>query len=199
MDTINRKTEDSHGREMFLFHTLLGNFPRHLISYLRRLGINTEYKKLDNFLYGAGDIASVENRLGLAHREIMCTLSTKETAVYYHAPFGLIIDGEVRICYDNDSGLQYNEHGEYTGAPFHFTHETGIQAIADNYDKIHPVNVFKWTEVILRPGARIIGAFIDKERALLCSQEEEENVKRFLDRSNHLNLPLLEVQRRTGR
>ncbi|MFQ5621547.1 MAG: hypothetical protein ACE5FT_06930, partial [Candidatus Nanoarchaeia archaeon] len=103
----------------------------------------------------------------------MCCVSKRDPAVVYHNAFGLILEGEPVVCFDNDSNLRLNEDGTYDRVPnTNFTNISSIEELMGPwYEKFIEGRCFKWNEVVLAKWARIRGAFCDldvkKERMRL--------------------------------
>ena len=198
MISISPKIHDKDGRPLYLLHTLLKSFPPELTRYLTGLGHVIIPRKTDNVLRGGDSIADIEVALALAHREIICTLSrAPDDAIYYHAEYGLVLDGEVRTCYDNDSGWTYADNGRYERPPLRpYANEITLEALADNYDKLHPHGATNWNEVILHPGARVVGAFVDRGDYAYMLPDMKEALDLFLEKCEAVGLPILEVRSR---
>src|SRR5437763_1587257 len=112
-------------RPYYLFHTLFGKHDRTHHRVLSLHGRNCdEIFKIDSFLNAPNPPEVIAFSLGLNIREVICTISQLSPAVTYHRPYGLILHGEIRVSYDNDSGLLLQENGEYKGEPFSFVNET---------------------------------------------------------------------------
>jgi hypothetical protein len=191
--------------EYHFFHTLIGQYPEEHFSLLRQKNgvrnVHWDHLKIKNFLKVPDDRKKMEEHMGLPYREIMCTFSKTRNAVTYHLPFGLILSGEVRASFNNDSGLGLSEKGQYDGTPFSFTSEVTLQQLAAAYKEKYQeaVRSFQWDEVVLKPGSHIVGAFHDPNLSQDRKRQgrydaPEHEYEDFLNKCRRLGLPILEVE-----
>ncbi len=185
----------------YFLHTLVGNSGRAFGPLMTRHNRAwPPLRKMETFL--GADPESAEGAslaLGLDLREVMCTVSRKSPAVTYHSPFGLVLEGSVKACFDNDTGKVLTEDGTYNDATFDFTHEsTPDQLMGEWYEKFTHASRFTWNEVILEKNSKIIGAFhdprIESMRVLISDcREPKLEYSRFMEKVQKCGLALLEI------
>ncbi|EKD93948.1 MAG: hypothetical protein ACD_28C00020G0010 [uncultured bacterium] len=191
--------------EYHLLYTFTGAYPDEHFRVLQkergRWDDRWNYFKVRNFLGGPDSRGEMEEYLGLPHREIICTLSKTRNAVSYHLPYGLVLSGEVRICFNGDSGLHLSAQGNYEGQPFEFTREVTVPDLAHAYAEKYreTVKAFTWDEVVLKPGSSIVGAFHDPIVSQIqyrqgVLQAPEHEYSEFMEKCKKLGLPILEVE-----
>ncbi|MBT4377069.1 hypothetical protein HOD29_06870 [archaeon] len=190
------------GKNCYLFHSMIGTYGSEFTTSMRRRGRDVDSEKFFNFYHGGDSVGEVEKMMGLDVRDIMCCASKKNPAVVYHRSFGLILSGEIKSMFDNDSGLVMFEDGAYATEPYYknFTKKTNLQTLMTTwYDKFSKSTTFNWNEVILNPGSKIVGAFHDPSfdpkklnHAYQCTYGEQEYFK-FLEKADRLGLNLVEI------
>jgi len=191
------------GKNCHLFHSFIGDYQPDLIRLLmNEHGRNPNYEKFLTFYNGGNSVEELEKSLGLDVREIMCCASKTEPAVFYHRPYGLILSGEAKVMFDNDSGLMMLPDGTYPTEPFFdFTHKVDLQTLMTTwYDQFLESPGLAWNEVVLKKGSKIVGAFYDPSFdpswmacAGYCTFKEQEYSK-FLEKVKNLGLDLLEIK-----
>ncbi|MBI2124253.1 hypothetical protein HYT92_00520 [Candidatus Pacearchaeota archaeon] len=189
-------------KNCYLFHSFVGDYPVEFMRLVRhKLNRNIDSEKFMTFYNGGNSVGELEKSLGLDVREVMCCASKISPAVIYHRPYGLILSGEVKVMFDNDSGVVMLPDGTYDSEPhFDFTHKADLQTLMTKwYDEFKKSPVFTWNEVILKRNSKIIGAFHDPSFnpeslmfAYLCTFKEQEYAK-FLEKVKKLGLGLLEI------
>ena len=190
------------GRNCHLFHSFVGNYPDEFIKLMRgKHARDPDSEKFMTFYMGGNSVGELEKSLGLDVREVMCCASKTNPAVTYHRPYGLILSGEVKVMFDNDSGIIMLPDGTYPSESYYdFAHEVDLQTLMTTwYDLFLKSPIFSWNEVILRKNSKVVGAFHDTsfnpdslKGAYQCTFESQEYSK-FLEKINHLGLDLLEI------
>ncbi len=162
-------------------------------------------RKMDVFLEAEPETPEgVTEAFGLDIREVMCTVSRRRPAVTYHSPYGLVLEGEVKACFDNDTGKSLQEDGTYSDNAFDFTHEsTPEQLMGKWYKGFTRSSHFTWNEAILAKGSKVAGAFHDpraKTMGLSVSDCRYPKVEygQFLDKVQRCGLELLEITAKHG-
>ena len=189
------------GKNCHLFHSLVGTYPREFLKLMNRHERDPHPEKFMAFLNGGKSVGELEKSLGLDIREVMCCASKQNPALTYHKPFGLILSGEIKVIFDNDSGVTMSEDGTYPSeAYYNSAHKVDLQTIMTTwYDRFLKSHDFILNEAILKRNSRIIGAFhdpsFDGERlkwSYDCTLKDKE-YQRFIERVKQLNMNLVEV------
>ncbi len=193
------------GVNCHLLHSFVGAYPDNFMNLMRRIhGRNPDIEKFMTFYRAGNSVGDLERSLGLDVREVMCCVSKIDPAVAYHRPYGLILSGEVKMMFDNDSGIMMLPDGTYPCESGHdFAHEADLQTLMTTwYDGFSKSPYFIWNEVILKRNSKIVGAFHDSSfdpeslrYAGDCAFKEQE-YPRFLDKVKQLQLSLLDVSAR---
>lgn len=182
-----------------LFYTLFGPHAYAFPKIMRKAGRDPDFWKIDSFLSAPDSGEGINRNLGLDLREIICTVSKTSPAVTYHRSFGLVIEGEVKAYFDNDTGKVLQEDGRYNDYLFEFTHQTTRQFLLGPwYEQFTGGNYFIWNEAILDKGSRVIGAFYDPQidRDLMkfdYSHYQEREFDLFFDKAQKIGLPLIPI------
>lgn len=156
--------------------------------------------KIDLFFHAEDSSEGIAKALGLDLREVMTTVTRTDPAFTYHSSFGLVLDGEIKACFDYDTGKLLLENGEYNDHLFSFTHQTTPEELAGRwYEERKTWEAFTWNEAILAKGSRVTGAFYDPRCSTdsispLMSENKIIEFKKFLDKVNRAKLPLLEIR-----
>jgi hypothetical protein len=159
------------------------------------------YGKMEMFLRAEPDTPEgITEALQLDSREVMCTVSAPAPAVTYHSPFGLIFEGEVRACFDNDTGAVLQSDGTYNDHVFELTNPSTPEELMGDWYKnfIRRSDFFHWNEVILAKGSRVVGAFHDPRIERMdahisaCANPMEE-YRRFMEKVQNCGLGLLDI------
>lgn len=190
------------GKNCHLLHSFVGTHPEEFLQLMRREhGRDPDFEKFMTFYRSGNSVGELEKSLGLDVREVMCCASKTNPAVTYHRPYGLILFGDVKVMFDNDSGIIMLPDGTYPSEPhYDFAHEVDLQTLMNKwYDHFSESSNFIWNEVILRRGSKVIGAFHDTSfdpeslrSAGDCTFKEQEYAK-FLEKVKRLGLDLLQV------
>lgn len=190
------------GKNCYLFHSFVGTYPDEFLKLMGyEHGRDLDFEKFMTFYMGGNSVGELEKNLGLDVREVMCCASKTNPAVAYHRPYGLILSGEVKVMFDNDSGIIMLPDGTYPSEPsYDDAHEVDLQTLMTTwYDGFSKSSNFIWNEVILRKNSKVVGAFHDPsfnpdslENAYQCTFRNQEYAK-FLEKVNHLGLDLLEI------
>lgn len=191
-------------RPYYFLHTLIGTHSREFGRIMLAAGRSDfpELYKIESFLNSEDDTPQgVADYMGLDLREIMCTVSRPSPSVNYHRRYGLVLDGNVRVCYDNDSGAGLQEDGTYNDHMFEFTSETTPdELMGEWYDEYKKAVKFTWNEVVLEKGAEVIGVFYDPKKTLRFPESrtesrrtQQEEFELFLDKAERCGLPVLHI------
>lgn len=153
----------------YFLHTFVGSHSRTFGSLMMDAGRGwAAHYKIDTFLDTKEETADgLHHALGLDLREVMCTVSkpAPELAVTYHDNYGLVLEGAVKACFDNDSGCALQANGTYNDFVFRFTNPSTPQDLMEKwYDGFTAETNFTWNEVVLHKGARVAGFFYDPNK-----------------------------------
>ncbi len=188
--------QESH----YFFRTLIGTNPEVFYDIMKRSGRGRIGPwQIENFLDAPDSLEGINLALGLDLREVMCTVSKRSPAVTYHRPFGLILEGNIKSFYDNDSGKRLLENGMYNNFIFDFTREVGLNYLLTQwYLTFENAQRFIWNEGILEKGSRVIGAFFDpnidqKKMDYRYSPYAEPEFDSFIKKAKSSGLELLEI------
>lgn len=201
---ISEIAKGMDGESYFLLHTLTGRYDHAHYKCLSRnpalAGVDLFGEsgvKMDVFLNGPNDIAAIEERLGFKDREVMCTISSVRLASAYRMLIGLVLSGEVRVCYDNDSGLYLDgDTGIYTGELLDIAKESSLSELVEMYSERFAGRRGIWGEVILKPPITIQGFFcVSADDKLLNGEPPAFKKERqvFVEKCRELRLPMLEI------
>ena len=192
------------GKNCNLFHSFVGTYPDEFLRFMsHEHARDPDFEKFMTFYCGGNSVGELEKSLGLDVREVMCCASKTNPAVTYHRPYGLILSGEVKVMFDNDSGIIMLPDGTYPSESYYdFTNEVDLQTLMTTwYDRFQKSSNFIWNEVILRKNSKVIGAFHDPsfnpdslKGAYQCTFKDQE-YSRFLEKVDHLGLDLLVIKR----
>ncbi len=158
-------------------------------------------KKLDVFLSASDETPDgVSRAMGFDVREVLCTISKSNPAVTYHKPYGLVLDGVMKSCFDGDTGKVLKSDGEYDDHLFDFTNETTADHILGEwYDDYELKNRFTWNEALLAKGARVVGAFHDPRiETMRQIGGTKEEYRQFIDKVGRCGLDLFQVTTKFG-
>jgi hypothetical protein len=190
------------GKNCHLLHSFVGTYPDEFLNLMRgEHGRDPDFEKFMTFYTGGNSVGELEKNLGLDVREVMCCASKTDPAVTYHRPYGLILSGDVKVMFDNDSGIIMLPDGTYPSeSHYDFSHEVNLDTLMTKwYDDFSKSSNFIWNEVVLRRGSKISGAYHDPsfdpeslKYAGDCTFKEQEYAK-FLEKVEQLRLDLLEV------
>lgn len=205
MGVLKPSYTDENNGEFYFLHTLTGEYTsRHfdiLMAHFGEWDKGWSHWKTENFIEGPDTAEGMALHMGLAFREVMCTLSRVRNAVSYHLPYGLILEGEVARCFDDDSGLYLGADGVYEGDVLAATTEVSLANLAANYDKSFGSRVSKrkWNEVVLKKGAKIVGAFHDPGMSPLWHKQSgdlapEDEYRQVMKKCRALGLKVLEIE-----
>ncbi|MBT3397733.1 hypothetical protein HOA55_02895 [archaeon] len=190
------------GRNCHLFHSLMGNHPNEFSRLMRQKhGRDPDSEKFINFYRSGNSVEELEESLGLDVREIMCCISKTDPAVFYHRPYGLILSGEVKVMFDNDSGLSMMPDGTYPHeSKYDFVRESDLQTLMTSwYSKFPESGQFIWNEAVLGKNSKIVGAFHDPSfdpNSMRCAGSctlKEQEYPKFLEKVKRVGLRLREI------
>lgn len=186
--------------EPLLLYTLYGWNAEAFPKIMRRAGRDFGGAwKINTFLRAPESPEGIEQALGLDLREVFCTVSRFDPAVTYHRPYGLVLTGQVRGYYDDDTGKVLQEDGEYSGGKYDFASEITKDELMNGwYEKFQRTERFIWNEAILAKGARVIAAFYDpKADATLESYDYSpfgcRERELFLEKAKKSGLSLVQI------
>lgn len=193
-------------RPYYFLHTFVGNQSMKHNEIMQKSG-RTDWarmNKIDAFLYAPETPGGIEYALGLDLREVFCTVSKKSPAVTYHGNFGLVLDGAVKACFDNDSGRVLQDDGTYNDFVFSFTNRSTPEDLMGKwYDEYTKRGTFAWNEAILEKGSSVIGAFLDSsgppEFPEMMSEVNDaytrgELYENFVSKIRRCGLAILEIE-----
>ncbi len=193
--------EYTQGKDYYLLYSLVGNYDKEFIDLMQKNNRHVDYEKFVNFYISGRNREKTEKGLGLDINEIMCCISKKDPAVIYHIPYGLILSGEIKTIFDNDSGLRRLENGTYPTEPYYnFTNKVSLENIMTTwYDHFEKSSTLNWNEAILKKGAKIIGAFHDPSfnSKILRNNKalfKDSEYQRFIEKIIELKLDLIEIK-----
>lgn len=188
------------GKNCHLFHSLNGYYPNTFMKLMREQGRDPDPEKFITFYMGGNSIAELEKNMGLDIREIICCASKIKPAVTFHRPYGLILSGDIKAMFDNDSGIIMSPNGTYLLEDhYNFAHKTDLQTLMTEwYDKFSQSSTFMFNEVILKKGSKIVGAFHDssinpEKRYTGYSTFEKQEYSLFLEKIDKLGLELVQI------
>ena len=157
-------------------------------------------EKFLTFFNGKDSVGELEKSLGLDIREVMCCASKASPAVVYHRPYGLILEGETKVMFNDDSGVFMLPDGTYTQSPLGFTKEIDLQTLMTEwYNRFERSPNFVFNEAVLKKGAKIVGAFhdpsFDPESLMYVSQCSfgVQEPAAFLEKVERLSLDLVTI------
>ena len=190
------------GKNCHLFHSFVGFYSDQFLKLMsHEHGRDSDFEKFMVFYMGGNSVGELEKSLDLDVIEVMCCASKIDPAAVYHRPYGLILSGEVKIMFDNDSGIIMSPDGTYPSeSHYDFAHKVDLQTLMTEwYDRFSKSFNFIWNEVILRKNSKVVGAFHDPsfnpeslKYAGQCTFKDQEYSK-FLEKINQLGLDLLEI------
>jgi hypothetical protein len=199
-------TEYLSDQPYYFLHTLVGARSRELGRMMISAGRSEQplHHKVDLFLNASPETPEGVNlALGLDLREVMCTVSKRSPAVHYHDNYGLVMEGNVKACFDNDSGCDLQEDGTYSAPFFDFANSSSPEALmGDWYDEYEArKGSITWNEVILEKGSRVAGVFFDSDKPPLfpdypkvTGRTEGEEYDLFLEKARRCGLAVLHIQ-----
>ncbi|MDB5175871.1 MAG: hypothetical protein JWM81_729 [Candidatus Saccharibacteria bacterium] len=162
-------------------------------------------RKIDLFLEAVPENPQgVTESMLLSRREVMTTVSKTNPAVTYHRPYGLILDGEIKECFDNDSGKVLQSDGTYNSHVFDFTNPIEPDGLLGPwYDEYTSARSLLWNEAVLKKGSKVIGAFRDPRldtthQAITGRGESPSEYDLFMDKVQKCGLGVLDITARFG-
>lgn len=191
----------------YFLHTLIGSHDKSFYRQMSARPNRPEHYKIFSFLNATPETPDgISYSMGLDLREVMCTVSKRVPAVSYHNNYGLILDGIVKKCFDNDSGCAVQEDGTYNNFCFDFTNKSTPDALVGEwYDNWLARDRPIWNEVVLAKGSRVIGAFHDPNRPPRFPDIRDESglaygekYDKFIDKVRRCGLALIEFESRFG-
>ncbi|HSH55820.1 MAG TPA: hypothetical protein VK983_03270 [Candidatus Limnocylindrales bacterium] len=202
-------------RPYYLLHTLVGATDPGLDALIVTSAENrmppyseerpVPWSKIDMLLEAVPESPEgVTESLLLSRREVMATVSKPDPAVVYHHPYGLVLDGKIKECFDNDTGKVLQADGTYNSHVFDFTHPTTPdELLGDWYEDFTNAGSLTWNEAILSRGSEVIGAFRDPRldtthRAITDRGETPSEYDLFIDKVRRCGLEVLDITAKFG-